>query len=175
MAVSEIIGAAIGVLLLIIVAYVVVGSTLYAAETVSTAQKDLTLQQEARMRTSFIITEQFNQTDHSNIIIANITNTGTEIISDFKHTDVIVYDKPVSDVATYELYTYYDTMGGGTAGSGKWEIIRRYSDDRGHDEFIHPWELDPGERYQIRINCIKDNPKWFQITTANGVYASAFL
>ena len=45
MAVAEIIGAAVGVLLLIIVAYIVVGSTLTTAETVSFAQKDLTLQQ----------------------------------------------------------------------------------------------------------------------------------
>jgi len=52
MAVSEIIGAAVGILLLVIVAYVIVGGTLTAGETIATAQKDLTLQNEARLRTS---------------------------------------------------------------------------------------------------------------------------
>jgi flagellar protein FlaF len=166
MAVSEIIGAAVGVILLVIVAYVVVGSTLIAAETVTTAQKDLTFQHEARMRTALMINAQYNLTDTTNIVFTNITNTGTEIISDFKHMDVIVYDQ---ESGNYAVYTYYDTMGGGTAGPGKWEIANRY------DDYIHPYELDPGEKFQIRINCYEDHPKWFQITTANGVYASGFL
>jgi archaeal flagellar protein FlaF len=162
MAVSEIIGAAIGVLLLVIVAYVVVGSTLYAAETVTTAQKDLTLLQEARLRTSFSITDQKNDT--TNLIIANITNTGTEIIGDFKHTDVIVYDKTSSVYGTCNYTT-------GAVTAGRWGIRNDF------EEFIHKNELDPGEKYEIWIQppvAITD-PKWFQITTANGVFASAFI
>ena len=57
MAVAEIIGAAIGVLLLVVVAYLLVGGTLNAAETVGNAQKDLTLLNEARMRTSITISD----------------------------------------------------------------------------------------------------------------------
>ena len=161
MAVSEIIGAAVGVMLLVIVAYIVVGSTLFAADTVSSAQKDLTLRQETRIRTAFAINDQYNLTD-SRIILANITNTGNEIISDFKHMDVIVYDK---DSMEYEV-CIYDTTGG-TAGT--WNIANRYK------EFIHPYSLDPGERYQIRIVSHYNQPKWFQMTTANGIYASAIL
>ncbi|HSQ94115.1 MAG TPA: hypothetical protein VLL74_07465 [Methanoregula sp.] len=161
MAVSEIIGAAVGVILLVIVAYVVVGSTLIAGETVANSQKDLTIQQEARLRTSFAITDQYNLTDAS-ILMANITNTGTEIISDFKHMDVIVYDRETGE---YEVCTYDEA--GGTA--GQWNIANRY------DEFIHPYSLDPGEKYLIRVMSTKNQPKWFQITTANGVYTSAFL
>jgi len=160
MAVSEIIGAAVGVLLLVIVAYVVVGSTLFAAETVTSAQKDLTLQQEARIRSSFSITNPVNS---STIIYANITNTGTEIISDFKHMDVLVYDTISGD---YRICTF-DATGGGTA--GRWDIADRYSD------FIHPYALDPGEKFQIRITTEGTSPKWFQITTANGVSASAYV
>jgi archaeal flagellar protein FlaF len=161
MAVSEIIGAAVGVLLLIIVAYVVVGSTLFAAETVTTAQKDLTLLQEARLRTAFSITDQKNE---STMIIANITNTGTEIIGDFKHMDVIVYDGTSGD---YEICNY--TTDAVTA--GRWGI------NPNSEEFIHKMELDPGERYQIWIQppVLITNPKWFQITTGNGVSASAFI
>jgi archaeal flagellar protein FlaF len=159
MAVSEIIGAAVGVLLLIIVAYVVVGSTLFAAETVTAAQKDLTLQQEARIRTSFSITDQVNS---SGMIITNITNTGTETIGDFKHMDVIVYDNELND---YRIYPYsVDAVT-----PSRWGITAQYS------TFIHPYMLDPGEKFQIRINTEGNSPKWFQITTANGIYASAFV
>jgi archaeal flagellar protein FlaF len=159
MAVSELIGAAVGVILLIIVAYVVVGSTLIAAETVTAAQKDLTIQHEARMRTAFSITDQRNE---STQIKANITNTGTEIIGDFKHMDVIVYDK---DTKVYEICNYTP----GAVMGGHWGVTNYY------DEFIHPKELDPGEKYQIWIQPTGTNPKWFQITTANGVSASAFI
>jgi len=162
MAVSEIIGAAVGVMLLIIVAYVVVSGTLIAGETMANAQKDLTLQQEARIRTSFSITDQFNATSPSNIIYANITNTGSEIIGDFKHMDVIVYDKADGD---YQICTYDQN----DLTPGHWKIYRKFG------EFIHLDELDPGERYEIQITSMGDQPKWFQITTANGVYASAFL
>jgi archaeal flagellar protein FlaF len=99
MAVAELIGAAIGVLLLVMVAYLLVGSTLSTAELVVTAQKDVTLQQEARMHTHLTITDQKNT---NSIILANITNTGTEIISDFKHMDILVYDTGLN---SYQICT----------------------------------------------------------------------
>jgi flagellar protein FlaF len=160
MAVSEIIGAAVGVILLVIVAYVVVSSTLIAAETMANTQKDLTLLQEARIRTSVSIADpEFNES----IIHANITNSGTEIISDFKHMDVLVYDNERND---YQIYPYAP---GEPVTPATWGIQDRYN------EFIHPYELDPGETYQIRINTLGRSPGWFQITTANGVSASAYV
>jgi flagellar protein FlaF len=94
-------------------------------------------------------------------VYANISNTGTEIISDFKHMDVLVYD---NEDGVYEICTYdqdLDTR-------GYWKITDYYG------EFIHPNELDPGEVYQIQITTVAEVPKWFQITTANGVSASGF-
>jgi archaeal flagellar protein FlaF len=160
MAVAELIGAAIGVLLLVMVAYLLVGSTLSTAELVVTAQKDVTLQQEARMHTQLSVTDQKNA---NSIITANVTNTGTEIISDFNHMDVLVYDTGLN---SYQFCTY-DAQGGST--SGTWIIANRYND------FIHPNELDPGEKFQVQVFSSGNNPKWFQFTTANGVYASGFL
>lgn len=161
MAASELIGAAVGVILLIIVAYVVVTSTLVTAETVAGTQKELTLRQETRMRTALSLSDLYNTTDQSSIIMANLSNTGTETISDFKHMDVLVYDQ---ELMVYGICTYDET--GGTAGT--WNIANRYG------EFIHPYSLDPGERYQIRIMTTGNQPKWIQVTTADGVYASAF-
>ena len=162
MAVSEIIGAVVGVMLLVVVAYVIVTSTLVTGETIAGTQKDLVLQQEARLRTSISLDDPHNATEQASIIMANLTNTGTEPISDFKHMDVLVYDQ---ELMTYGICTYDET--GGTAGT--WNIANRYG------EFIHPYSLDPGERYQLRIMSNGNRPKWIQVTTANGVYASAFL
>jgi len=156
MAVSEIIGAAVGILLLVIVAYIVVGSTLTAAETVATAQKDLSLQNEARLGTSIVI----NRSEISNTtseLDFSITNNGNEIISDFSHMDI---------------YTWKGAPGQGYVnnvfGTG-WTI------DHIDPDFIHPMQLDPGEKMWVRLKFDTDKPVWLQVTTANGVYASAYV
>ncbi|MDD1695356.1 MAG: hypothetical protein LUQ54_00520 [Methanoregula sp.] len=160
MAAAGIIGTAVGVILLIVVAYVVVGATLTAADTVSNAQKDVTLQNQMRIGTAFTITDQIN---NSSVIYSNVTNTGTEIIRDFHHMDVLVYDRVSGD---YQV-CIYDQNGSGNPGT--WYISNRYQD------FIHPSELDPGEKYRFQIITGGASPEWFQITTGNGVYASAFV
>jgi flagellar protein FlaF len=157
-AVAGIIAAAVGVMLLIVVGYVVVGATITTAETVTNAQKDVTLQNEIRLGTAIVITDP--QQSSSNIT-SNVTNSGTEIINDFRHMDVIVYDTGSNN---YQVCTY-DTSGS----PGTWDITNRYQD------FIHPSELDPGEKYQIRVATSGSSPSWFQITTSNGVYASAYV
>jgi hypothetical protein len=93
-----------------------------------------------------------------------VNNTGNEIIGDFQHMDILVYDKTTKD---YSLCTY-DKSGSGL--SGTWSIISRGTDD------IHPWLLDPGESYEIIIiTTPTTTPDWFQITTSNGVYASTYV
>ena len=160
MAVAGIIAAAVGVMLLIVVGYVVVGATITTAETVTSAQKDVTLQNEVRLGTAIVITDPKN---NSSIITSNISNTGTEIISDFNHMDVLVYDTGSNE---YHICTY-NASSGGTPGT--WVVSNHYQD------FIHPTELDPGEKYQIRVATRGSSPYWFQITTSNGVYASAYV
>jgi len=160
MAAAGIIGTAVGVILLIVVAYVVVGATLTAAETMSNAQKDVTLLNQMRIGTAFTISDEIH---NSSIIYANVTNTGTEIIRDFNHMDILVFDNESGD---YRVCTY-DKTGGGSPGS--WYISNYYQD------FIHTSELDPDEKFQFRINTQGTSPEWFQITSDNGVYASAFV
>jgi flagellar protein FlaF len=160
MAAAGIIGTAVGVILLIVVAYIVVGATLTAAETMSNAQKDVTLQNQMRIGTAFTISDQIH---NSSIIYTNVTNTGTEIIRDFNHMDILVYDNESGD---YRV-CIYDKTDSNTPGS--WYISNYYQD------YIHPSELDPGEKFQFRINSQGTSPEWFQITSGNGVYASAFV
>ncbi len=160
MAVAEIVGAAVGVMLLVVVAYMLVGSVLTAAEVVSTAQKDLTLQDEARMRTNFAISD-ITYNPNGNITY-KIFNKGTEIISDFKHMDVIVEQN-----GEYNIYPY-DATASNTQGT--WYISGRIKDT------IHPYQLDPGETFEITV-VLSDPvpPEWFQVTTGNGVYASDYI
>ena len=160
MAVADLIGAAVGVLLLVIVAYVLVGSTLSIAETVTNAQKAAALQEQTQIRTDFSIINA--TTENGSYINCTISNTGSEIISDFKHMDVIVYDSGTGD---YQLYPYSSIPGI----SGTWTITEK------GDDIIHPSELDPGEEYRIEVYTEGPSPCWFQITTANGIYASKFL
>ena len=106
MAAAGIIGTAVGVILLIVVAYVVVGATLTAAETMSNAQKDVTLQNQMRIGTAFTISDQIY---NNSIIYTNVTNTGTEIIRDFNHMDILVYNNESND---YSICIYNNTDSG---------------------------------------------------------------
>jgi len=159
MAVAEIIGTAIGVMLLLVVAYMLVGSVLTTAEVVTTAQKDLTLLNEARLRTSISL--------NSSEIFANITpfvlnfsvtNTGNEIISDFDHIDVYTWNGSPADYQNFK----YDKYNTGTPGNWSKTI---------ENDLIHPNQLDPGEKMWVTVNYFGARATWFQITTGNGVYA----
>ena len=164
MAAADLIGAAVGVLLLVIVAYMLVGSTLSTAEIVTNAQKAVTLQEQTQLRTDFTITGVTGVTPVTGGYMFNCTinNTGKEIISDFRHMDVVVYGDN-----DYQLCTYNPNKEGVIPGT--WTIL-----DKG-TETIHLSELDPGEAYQIMVTTSGISPYWFQINTGNGVYASKLL
>jgi flagellar protein FlaF len=94
MPVGELIGAAIGVLLLIIVAYVLIGSTLGGAEVVASAQRDMVHLQEIRIDTTITVTPDPISTGStpSETLTFHIENTGTEPITDLKDMDVFIGD-----------------------------------------------------------------------------------
>lgn len=157
MAAAEIIGTAIGVMLLIIVAYILTGTTLITAETMANAQKDLTLRQETQLRTGFSISTISGKATY---FTYSITNDGAEIISDFAHMNVLVR---TSD-GVYHQCNYNATPDI----SGTWYFPNYYTDS------IHPHELDPGEAFQVRVT-ISPTANWFQMTTGNGVYDSSVI
>lgn len=164
MAGAEIIGAAIGVLLLVLVGYIMVGSTLSSAEIVASAQKDLTMQNEARLRTAIEITAW----DHpSSNIFFNVSNQGDETISDFSHMDVYLSLDSTNPPTRYQF-------GDGTGGT--WNITHIVIDST-HPEIIHPTILDPGERMQVKIELPAAPPSAVpvKIVTNNGVTASEII
>jgi len=174
MAVGEMIGAAIGILMLIIVAYLVVGNTLSTAEMVVNTQKDVTLMNEARLNTAITIpSASGNLTAHGPTryrVDITVSNSGSEPIYNFNQTDVYI----TNATAPTELYTF-DPSGVGIGGSyytRSWSYIVIYPDD------IHPGMLDPGEELDtISILNIRWNPDGAQVTVVmpNGASASGTI
>ncbi len=152
MAGAEIIGAAISVLLLILVGYFLIGSALTTAETVASAQKDITLQNEARLQTVFSMSAVYSSPD----LTITIVNTGSETIRDFNHMDVYVTPSGGSPV-----YHSFIATGSGVAGSS-WSCT--ISPDN-----IHPGMLDPDETMVIKIIGYSSKPTAVSVSTATGV------
>ncbi|OPY35392.1 MAG: Archaebacterial flagellin [Methanoregula sp. PtaU1.Bin051] len=163
------IGAAIGILMLIIVAYLVVGSTLSTADQIINTQKEVTQQNEARMRTAINISDIEYQTGSTNIYL-NITNTGNEPISDFEHMDVFL-TIPGSNPAKY---SYDETTG--TEAAKTWTYSKITLTDGLTNEVIHPDMLDPGEMMWVHIDSFLVNPpvsgSFTSVSTPNGVTSS---
>ena len=164
MAVAEIIGAAIGVLMLVVVAYILVGGTLTAAETVANAQKDLTLQNEVRLNTMINLSDQKIS---GGTIKFNVTNTGNEIISDFEHTDVYTFNNSPSPTYYAQQRLIYDAAKSGSPGT--W-FISQFEHD-----YVHPTQLDPGEKMWCEAVFVGVNPVWIGVVTGNGVYDSGII
>lgn len=167
MAVAEIIGAAVGVMMLVIVAYILVGSVLTTTDVVLNAQKDCTLLQGARLGTTIEIASYGNST-FDPWLNFNVTNNGNEMITDFEHMDVFIFTSSPLQHLTYEA---------SGDNSGKWRKIGIYSGPTLNDaEVIHPNQLDPGEKMWVCATYNNaDLIKWFQITTGNGVNAQTTI
>ena len=170
MAGAEIIGAAIGVLLLVLVGYIMVGSTLTSAEIVATAQKDLTLRNEAQLRTSIQISDVF--VSGSNLYF-NVSNTGNEIIGDINHMDVFITDSGSPPMH----YNFSEISGTFTDKTWTYTCINLTTNIM-TQETIHPKMLDPGELMWIEIDGFTTPPtitSEVKISTANGVVSSAYV
>jgi len=162
MAAAEIVGAAIGVLLLVVVAYMLVAGTLTMAETVVTAQKDVTLMQEARLRTSITITDS-KIDDTANTLKINITNNGNEMVSDLPHMDIFSFNTTNGQGYTHYTYDRYNL-----GNSGNWSIAGFTND------YIHAGQLDSGVNMTVVVTFYSDSrPDSIQVTTNNGISAIA--
>ncbi len=148
MAVSEIIGAAVGVLLLLITAYMLMGGVLYTADVVTSAQKDNTLLQETRLGTDFNLTNAYWTSNPPTqfTITFKINNTGTEPIHDFSQIDIIV-----SSTDGYQ----YLTASTNCDEDNSWCIAD------------NPKLLDPWDEMEITANSVYHNK--IQVVTGNGV------
>jgi archaeal flagellar protein FlaF len=161
MAVAEIIGAAVGVLLLVIVAYLLVGGTLSTAETVVSAQKDITQLQEIRLRTHITID---SATRNDTAITFSVTNNGDETISDISKIDIFSYNSTKSE------YIHY-----------RYNNVKSYTEETWYDtsfenDVVHASQLDPGvTMHGEAVLMSGDSPYNIRIITPNGISAERLI
>ncbi len=170
MAFGEIIGAAVGILLLLIVAYLVVGSTLSTADIVTNTQKDVTQMNEARLNTDIHIVDAIYVNSTSNLHV-NVTNTGNEILGDFSGMDVYV----TQPATTPAYYSFNQTYGTDVTKTWKYSQIT-WAD--GSAAAIHLTQLDPGEMIWMEIDGFSIAPlpgSEVMVITGNGIKSSAMI
>ncbi len=156
MSVGSLVASGIGILLLVITAYVLVGGTLGTAELVVMAQSDLAIQQETRMRTNIDIAATSLDAAEQ-VLYVEVENSGNEPIVNFAHMDVYLV------TSGSPVYYPYGT------GEDTWQYVAINPDQ------IHPRQLDPGEVLNLSVLYTGDDPTWVQVTTGNGVYDSAYI
>jgi flagellar protein FlaF len=154
MGAGTIIATAIAVTLLIITGYVLIGGTLSTAQVVAKAQQAAADREALKVHTRIeIINASSNTTTEQTFI--EMKNTGSEVVGDFRHMDVYLLQGGVPTAYTNQ--------------SGSWTLT--ISPDQ-----VHPNLLDPGEIANITVlySQALGSPTWVKVTTANGVYASAY-
>ena len=153
MAFASVLASAVGILLLIITAYVLVGGTLTTTQTVANAQADMTAIH-VRMLGTAIQIENTNISGPGRLDVS-ILNTGTEQVTDLAHMDVLVQTAGSAPVLK-------------TKDTG-WTMVSLSPDT------VHPNQWDPGELLNITVVFSDPAPDWVQVTTANGAFASAYI
>jgi len=155
MGAGTIIATAIAITLLIITGYVLIGGTLSTARAVAIAQKAAAEQEAQKMHTRIeVLNASANTTDA--LAFVEVMNTGSTVLRDFDHMEVYLLQS-----GTPRTYTNL---------SGKWTFT--ISPDA-----VHPLLLDPDEVANISVSYDQamGDPSWVKVTTANGVYASAYI
>jgi hypothetical protein len=166
MAGADVIEAAIGITLLLIVSYVVLGSITTAADTVSTARKDMTLIQEERLGTSIRIADDHYHGAPDNRIDFMVSNNGTQIIHNINQTEVMLMLSPNAPVL-------YKNGPGTGLGTTTWYNNGTWLDVTGtHGEIINPGQWDPGEYLWGQV-WVNPNCNQLEVVLSNGAKASS--
>lgn len=154
MAAASLVASALGIVLILVTAYILVGGTVMTSETVVNAQKDMTALQVKMIGTSMDITD----VSTSNPRYITIENTGSEAIRNFEQVDVFL----TFSGSAPQIYRY--NTGGGIGYWEKNEIV---------PDYIHPQQWDPGEVLNISVEYSPEAGTLIgvQVTTGNGASA----
>ena len=153
MAFASVLASAIGILLLIITAYVLVGGTLTTTETVVNAQADMTAIHVKMLGTAIQI--QYTNISAPGQLDISILNSGTEPVTDLSHMDVLLQSAGNAPVLKIK--------------DNGWSVVSINPD------IVHPNQWDPGEVMNISVTFSDPPPVWVQVTTPNGAYTSAYI
>ncbi|MDD1664321.1 MAG: flagellar protein FlaF [Methanomicrobiales archaeon] len=159
MGAGTIIASAIVIVLLIITGYVLIGGTLSTAQIVMAAQRAAAEKEGQRIHTRIeIINASTNETSSQTFV--EVKNTGSEVVGDFHHMELYLLQGGTP-------YTYTNLS---VAGNWTYSI---------NPDLVHPNLLDPDEVANITVSYdpdpLKGPPTWVKVTTANGVYDSAYI
>ncbi|WP_214041359.1 flagellar protein FlaF [Methanoculleus sp.] len=155
MSAGPLVASGVGILLLVVTAYVLIGGTLATTEVVVEAQSNLATYQEAKMRTAIEIQ---NTTIADGALYIEVMNTGSEPVVEISSIDVYVQSGGVPVYIPYQ------------AGANHWDRVSITPDE------VHPGELDPGETLNLSVTYEEDiDPTWVQVVTGNGVSSSAYI
>jgi flagellar protein FlaF len=177
MAGAIIIACAIGVLLLVLVGYVIVGGTLASADSIASAQKDMVMKNGEQLNTLVTITpgsevyfDKYSLPPDYYLLHIHVKNTGNLMLSTFDSAEVYVNisgGAPVRYTFDPNAYACGDANGCGDA------TLQTWNDGAIENDVIHPKMLDPGETLSIRIGKFTSPLTSYTVkfTTANGVSA----
>jgi len=164
MAGAIIIACAIGILLLVLVGYVLVGSTLSSADIIASAQKDTTALKEERLDTNIMVTYSNYDELVPHQMWFRIKNTGnTKINYTELNMVIITQDLPPPTI-------YINNIGNGVIGSspvGTWRFDGIHRDESDRDELVNLNEWDPGEFLYGWVS-MTPHPTEFHVFTPNG-------
>ena len=156
MSAGTIIATGIAIILLIVTGYILIGGILTTSRIAVMAQQAASDQDAQRMHTQIEISSAITNTSlHETFIEVN--NTGSEVVGNFNYMEVYL----LQDGAPYMYMNQ----------SGPLNWTYSISPD-----VVNPGLLDPGEVANITVpyDPAKGNATWVKVTTANGVYASAY-
>ncbi len=161
MAAASLVATAIGIVLLIVTAYVLVGGTLTATETLMNAQSAMTDARTKMIGTSITITG-WNGT--VNPLLLDVENTGSESVPDFEFMDVFLLHDGVPVRYPYSR----------SGGTGTWN---RVPGSGISPDLIHPGQWDPKETLHIQVfyEAGTPVPLWAEVVTGNGATDSTYL
>ncbi|MDK2891015.1 MAG: archaeal flagellar protein FlaF [Methanoculleus sp.] len=155
MSAGPLVASGVGILLLVVTAYVLIGGTLATTEVMVEAQSNLATYQEAKMRTAIAIQ---NTTIADGALYVEVMNTGSEPVVDIASIDVYIQSGGVPVYIPYR------------DGANHWNRVSITPDE------VHPGELDPGETLNLSVTYEEGvDPTWVQVVTGNGVSSSAYI
>lgn len=155
MAAASLVATAFGIIVIIVTAYVLAGSTLVTSEVVSTAQKDMT---EIQLRMLGTSVQYVGSSLSPGIVYIELENNGREPIRDYRYMDVFIDDEISREWFRFSYNDYPQV------GSWRVEEIR--------NDLIYPNQWDPGEIINISVMYTGISPSSFRVATPNGVTLS---
>lgn len=156
MGAGTIIATAIAITLLIVTGYVLIAGTLSTARIVALAQQAAADREAQRLHTRIeILNATTNTTSFQTFV--EVKNTGSEVVGDFGHMELYLLQAGTP-------YTYTNLS-----------VPLHWTYTISLDQ-IHPNLLDPDEVANITVpyDPSRGDPTWVKVTTANGVYDSAY-